>query len=242
LLGLLNVREVGPSVAEAIVREREANGPYVSVADLMERAGLRRESLDNLADAGALDSLALRPPAADPVPRGGPSARRRTKWEIGLRYRPVDRQLSLRLPVEQDMAPLPEATPWEVMTEEYRTMGLHPSSHLMAYLRDSLPGVLTSEEVWGMADGAEVRVAGLVVRRQRPSAKAYFITLEDEHGHTPMVVWPGDYVRLRHLLKEPVLLIVGTVSWREGTMNVVVRSVEALPNVGRLTPRSKDWG
>ena len=127
------------------------------------------------------------------------------------------------------------------MSDEYRTLGVHPDAHLMAYLRDSLPGVCTSEEVWALADGTAVRVAGLVVRRQHPLAKAYFITLEDETGHAPLVVWPGDYVRLRHLLREPVLLIAGTVSRREGTMNVVVRVVEPIRAIDSATPRSKDW-
>jgi error-prone DNA polymerase len=229
LLGLLHVQGVGATMANAIVSEREASGPYTSVADLMERTGLRREALDNLADAGALDRL-----------RDGAS-RRDARWEVGLRYRPVDGQMSLRLPVEQDMVSLPQASPWEVMSDEYRTLGVHPDAHLMAYLRDSLPGVCTSEEVWALADGTAVRVAGLVVRRQHPLAKAYFITLEDETGHAPLVVWPGDYVRLRHLLREPVLLIAGTVSRREGTMNVVVRVVEPIRAIDSATPRSKDW-
>ena len=273
LLGLLHVREVGSSVAEAIVREREANGPYASVADLMERTGIRREALDNLADAGALDQLGagraggyrstppviLRqpqvaeesrshpPPAPDSHPtqiprsaRNDSGTRRDARWEIGLRYRPVDRQISLRLPVEQDMVPLPQASQWELMSDEYRTMGLHPASHLMAYLRDSLPGVHTSEEVADLPDGTEVRVAGLVIRRQRPLAKAIFITLEDEFGHTPVVVWPAQYARLRHLLREPVLLIAGTVSRRGGTMNVVVHGVEPLQALGSISPPSKN--
>ena len=175
------------------------------------------------------------------APNHTPHSRRAIRWEMGLRYRPVGRQLPLEMPIEQDMATLPAATDWEVMEAEYRTMGLHPSSHLMAYLRPGLPHITTSAEVWQKPDGTAVQVAGLVVRRQRPQAKAYFLTLEDEFGHTPALAWLDTYRRYRHVIREPALIIHGTVSRREGTMNVVVRHVESLPGIGRATPPSKDW-
>ena len=143
--------------------------------------------------------------------------------------------------VDQGIAALPEPTGWEVMEGEYRTLGIHPRSHLMAYLRDRLPGVTMSAELWGLSDGAEVRVAGLVVRRQRPQAAAYFLTLEDELGHTPVVVWPATYKRYRHVIREPVLAITGIVSHREGTMNVVMRHVEAVDGLAAASPPSKNW-
>jgi error-prone DNA polymerase len=231
-LGLLHVRGIGAATAETIVQEREANGPYTSLADLMERTGLQREALDSLADAGALDHLAAT----------GAAGRRDVRWEVGLRYRPVGVQPSLRLPVGQDMVQLPAMTSWELMAGEYRTMGLHPGGHLMAYLRPRLPGVLTSEEIGALPEGAKVRVAGLVIRRQRPLAKAVFITLEDEIGHLPVVVWPQAYARYRQRLKEPVLLITGTVSRRDGTMNIVLSHAEPVLALGRFSPPAKNWG
>ena len=244
LLGLLNVEAVGPSVATQIVTERDASGPYRSIAELMIRTGIRQEALDSLADAGALDALAGQASASRTATpqQGREPSRRNARWEVGLRYLPVGRQFPMEMPVEQDMVALPEATDWEVMEGEYRTMGIHPRSHLMAYLRERLPDVTNSAEVWSLPDGAQVRVAGLVVRRQHPQAKAYFLTLEDEHGHTPVLVWPAVYKRYRHVIREPVLLINGTVSHREGTMNVVVRHVEPLPVIGRSAPPSKNWG
>ena len=77
-------------------------------------------------------------------PRAAPGStntpdRRTALWEVGLRYRPGGAQLALPLPVEQDMAELPPQDQWEVMLEEYRTLGLHPKGHLMAMLRPHLP-------------------------------------------------------------------------------------------------------
>src|SRR3989337_2239335 len=56
-LGLLNVKGMGEGAAARVVAEREKNGPYRSLADLVERAGLLREALENLAEAGALDAF-----------------------------------------------------------------------------------------------------------------------------------------------------------------------------------------
>jgi len=122
---------------------------------------------------------------------------------------------------------------FEEMIREYRTMGLHPASHVMAYIRSSLQSslgarVLTSDEVPLVPDGETVTVAGLVIRRQRPLAKAVFITLEDEYGHIPMVVWPKTYSRLRNDLKAPFLVVTGTMSRRDESHNVVVEQVKPM--------------
>jgi len=226
-LGFRNVALVGPTAAQAIAELRNRDGPYGSVAELMERTGLLQKSLENLADAGALDSLS--------------GDRRAVRWEIGLRYRPVNRQLALSLPVEQDTIDLEPLSAWERMEEEYRTMGLHPAGHIMAYLREQLgPDVITSTEVAGLEDGTRVTVAGLVIRRQRPLAKAVYVTLEDECGHTPLVLWPKTYERYRQVFREPLVITSGYVSRREGTMNVVVMGARAMPTF-EVAPKSKDW-
>ncbi|MBI4339805.1 MAG: hypothetical protein HY680_07610 [Chloroflexi bacterium] len=54
-------------------------------------------------------------------------------------------------------------------------------------------------------------------------------------------VWPQTYERLRHVLKEPVLLVTGTVSRREGTMNIVVQGARVV-QADQAVPRSKAWG
>ena len=96
----------------------------------------------------------------------------------------------LGLPVDQDMRLGPQ-TEWEVMAGEYATSGLYPDGHLMEKLRSSLgQGVLPADEVEHLDDGVEVSVAGLVIRRRRPLAKAVLMTLEDDTGHAPVVVWP----------------------------------------------------
>ncbi|WP_338129592.1 OB-fold nucleic acid binding domain-containing protein, partial [Parvibacter caecicola] len=57
--GLVGVRGVGRNVADAIIEEREANGPYTSLHDFVDRLDARcynRKTLEALIKGGAFDS------------------------------------------------------------------------------------------------------------------------------------------------------------------------------------------
>ena len=243
LLGLRYVRGLGDTVAYQAVAARDKGGLFKSLADAMERTGLQREAIENLVTAGAFDSLAADWDAKSGEPNkvNEKTGRRQALWEVGLRYRAINTQQPLPLPVEQDMTQLPEQSQWEIMGEEYRILGLYPDGHLMAMARPYLRrGILSSRDIESRADGDIVTVAGLVIRRQRPLSKAVFLTLEDEFGHIPLVVWPVEVARYRQIIREPMLIIMGEVSRRDGTMNIVAKHVEPMPSMENL-PKSKNW-
>jgi error-prone DNA polymerase len=226
-LGFLNVMGLGSVSAKAIEKGREKDGPFKSIGDFLERSGVLEEVAFNLADAGAFDILQAN--------------RRKAKWEIGLRYRPVNSQMAMALPVEQDMTELATPGDWERMKEEYNVLSLFPGGHIMAHLRPRFQkGMCCSREIDHMRDGAEVLTAGLVIRRQRPRGKVVFITLEDEFGHIPLMVFPKVYERDEHKFKSAFLMVQGRLARREGTHNVVVDKVRAF-NAMEKTPASKDW-
>ena len=61
--GLASIKNFGEGIAQAILDERLAHGPYVSLADFLARVGsrnLNRKSLESLIKCGALDSLERR--------------------------------------------------------------------------------------------------------------------------------------------------------------------------------------
>jgi error-prone DNA polymerase len=226
-LGFLNVLELGETSAAAIEKAREKQGAFPSIGEFLERTGVLEEVAFNLASAGAFDSLEMN--------------RRRVKWEIGLRYRPVNSQLALGLPVKQDLVELESPSDWEKMRGEYSVLSLFPAGHIMARLRSSFgKNVCCSKDIEKMADGAKVIAAGLVIRRQRPLGKVVFITLEDEFGHIPLMVFPQVYELHEHQFKSPFLKIKGTLCRREGTHNVVVTEVEPFKALEKV-PESKDW-
>jgi error-prone DNA polymerase len=131
---------------------------------------------------------------------------------------------------------------WECMKDEYSVLSLFPAGHIMGRLRPRFNGdVCRSKDIAGLGDGAEVTAAGLVIRRQRPHGKVVFITLEDEFGHIPLMVFPRVYERYEHKFKQPFLIVSGTLSRREGTHNVVVTQVQPFRALDKA-PQAKDWG
>ncbi len=231
-MGLSHVAKVRDATAEVALAARAKHGPFKSLADFMQRTGLLREQVEHLVRAGAFDSFDQAHSVAD---------RRALLWETGLRYKPIGSQLSLALPVEADMAVLPDESDWDRMMGEYRTLGVHPSGHIIGSLRWAFPAdVVRSSQLGSLPDGSKVAVAGIVIRRQRPLAKAVFMTLEDEHGHSPLVLWPAVYERLRAKARQPVLIARGTVSRREGTLNIIVSDLEPVP-VEDPGLKTKNW-
>jgi error-prone DNA polymerase len=97
-------------------------------------------------------------------------------------------------------------------------------------------GVLCSRELRSRRSGEKVRVAGLVVIRQRPpSAKGHvFLTLEDEEGLTNLIVRPDVYERYRGPLRNAALLWVEGRLQREGqALSVLVYRAAGLPSPAR---------
>ncbi len=228
-LGFLNVLGLGETSAKAIEESQNRQGAFGSIGEFLERTGVLEEAALNLISAGAFDSL---------VPN-----RRKAGWEIGLRYHPVNKQLALPLPVEQDMVELEAPGDWERMKEEYRVLSLFPGGHVMAALRPHFKnGFLCSRDIGGLRTGAAVTTAGLVIRRQRPQGKVVFITLEDEFGHIPCMVFPQVYEREEQNFKASLIMIRGVLSRREGTQNVVIMQVKPFRAADKVPVLpSKDW-
>ncbi|MFC2004842.1 DNA polymerase III subunit alpha [Chloroflexota bacterium] len=227
-LGFLNVLGLGEASAKAIEAGREKQGAFWNIGGFLERTGVLEEVALNLAGSGSFDSL-------EPN-------RRKVKWEIGLRYRPVNAQLSLSLPVEQDLVELESPGDWEKMKDEYSMIGLHPAGHVMALLRSRFnAGFCTSRDIDKLDDGTRILTVGLVIRRQRPPGKVVFLTLEDEFGLILLMVFPRVFERQEYEFKSPFLMVKGRLSRREGIHNVVVTSVKPFQAMEKV-PQSKNWG
>jgi error-prone DNA polymerase len=237
LLGLTTVRSLGEDMAIAIVDEREEHGPYRSLTDLLRRTGIPSAVTENLIAIGALSEFGL--------------SRRELLWQLGL-LRPGSskarsgwdrggrgqRQLGLDLLNEEDMARLRDMEERERMVADYGLLGLSPSFHPLALLRQGLPGdVRTSAALRATSDGAYARTAGLVVCRQRPgTAKGFvFLLIEDETGLTNVVITPDLYEEKRSIARgEPYLYVEGIVQLRSGSLNLLAKRIDsmaALPGV-----------
>jgi error-prone DNA polymerase len=125
-------------------------------------------------------------------------------------------------------APLPVMTTVDRTLADYKTLGLTAGPHLMKHLRPSLDaqGVLRTRDLARQTDGAWVKLAGLVIVRQRPgTAKGFcFLTLEDETGIGNAVVTPDLFQRHRAVIHTAALLLVeGPLQVVEGVIHLRAR-------------------
>jgi error-prone DNA polymerase len=248
-VGLEYVQSVGKDDAQALVEERERDGPYTDVVNLAQRAQLSQDGLEALVRSGACDCFA--------------SPRRVLLWELGLVPRSEsvpgtqgkERQLALPLDPTVETPALREHTPWERMLADYRTTSISVGVHPLELLRPHLAAnVLTSAQLVESRNGIRVSVAGMAIARQRPSTAkgVVFMLLEDEHGQMNLIIPPPVYERHRALVRgEPLLLAHGRFERRDRNMNVLVDKVETLGplarrvaelDVGDALPRAHHFG
>ncbi len=220
-LGLGYVLGVREADVRGIVEERERGGQFTSLADLAARCSAQSDALEKLAWAGACDSLC--------------SGRREALWLLGVSAPGVSVKggVQLALPLDTGDSPeFKELTPWERMVADYGSTHVTLREHPLELLRPRLPeDMLSSRELEQARPGRRVRLAGLVVARQRPATAhgVTFMLLEDEHGTINLIVPPPIYDRCRLAIRtEPLIAAEGRLERRSGTTNVVVDSVTRL--------------
>jgi error-prone DNA polymerase len=125
----------------------------------------------------------------------------------------------------------------ERLVADYAGTGLTIGRHPMALRRDELAmrGVLRACDLRTARQGRRVRVAGMVITRQRPgTAKGFvFLTLEDETGVANIIVRPDLFARDRLVIvEEPFLLVDGVLQNQDGVTSVRAEQVRGLPGAG----------
>lgn len=115
----------------------------------------------------------------------------------------------------------------------------------MQFLRDALArkGVLSCAEANTAADGRKVRVAGVVLTRQRPGkGNAVFITIEDETGVVNALLWARDLDKQRRaVMAARLMLIEGEIQKsKEGVVHLMAaRIMDRTDLLDRLTDREQ---
>ena len=121
----------------------------------------------------------------------------------------------------------------EEVYADYRTTGLSLRSHPLTFRRQKMEslGVIPTGELLRMANGARVKVAGIVLLRQRPgTAKGItFVTIEDETGTANLIVRQNTWERFRKITRHSNTWIVhGEVQAKDSVIHVMVQRVEDL--------------
>ena len=220
-LGFRQVKGVAREAAERIMTARGRG--YADPAALAHRARLGRGVFEKLALADAFRSMGL--------------DRRAALWAVkGLdpEILPLFSPLAGAMPREPAVT-LPAMGLGEHVVEDYASLGLSLKRHPLALLRPDLDrrGIVPAARLKHMIAGKTLRVAGLVLVRQRPGSASgvVFITLEDETSIANLVVWPPVFERFRRAVMTSGMLEAEGKLQREGEVIhlVVDRLVDLTP-------------
>ncbi|MDP6442931.1 MAG: error-prone DNA polymerase, partial [Pirellulaceae bacterium] len=236
-LGMRLIRGLPHVAAETIVQHRTQRGPFRSVADMTQRCQLSRAVVERLAEADAFGSLKL--------------DRRQALWEaLDQPKRHEDLPLWAGKPSVETVRcepNLPELAEWEQVMADYRTAGLTLRRHPLSFYREELEqlGVTTAEQLTRFSHNQPVKVAGVVLMRQRPStAKGItFVTLEDESGTINLVIHTHVWDRYDVVARRSQAVIAqGRLERKNEVIHVVVKRLEDMTGrLDQLRIRSRDF-
>ncbi len=235
-LGLRLVKGLSGHGAERLLEARRPS-PFASVQDLARRAGLERCDLEALAAAGALASLS--------------GNRHFAFWDVAGTERPLPLETPAAVAAEgagsQPRPLLTTPTEGEGIVADYASLGLTLARHPLALLRAPLHGarLCGAGEIARLGHGSWVRIAGIVLMRQRPPSAngVTFLTLEDETGQVNVIVWErvGEQYR-RALVDSRLLEVHGRLQREEGVAHLVARRlIDRSALLGQLLTRSRDF-
>jgi error-prone DNA polymerase len=225
---------------------RQFEGRFRSIEQLVQRTGLRRDELTTLADIGALNAFtherrsalwqverAVRP-AGEMFEEPGSGIRDQGSDEAGRVETPMPQPSDgPRIPDPRSRSPLRSMDEHERLRADYAGTGLTIGPHPMAMRRRDLAmrGVTRASDLPHASNGRRVRVAGMVITRQRPgTAKGFvFLTLEDETGISNIIIRPDLFDRERMMVvRQPFLLVEGVLQNLEGVLSVKAERLQAI--------------
>ena len=233
--GLAAIKSIGRPVIDAIVTEREQNGPFKHLKDFIERLSgkeVNKRTIESFIKAGALDSL------------GG------TRKQFMMIYvRILDQvnqekkysmtgQLSLFDVVGDEQKkefeiPLPNVGEYEketLLAFEKEVLGIYISGHPMQEYETKWRKSITAttadfqlDEDTGrtkVRDGVKEIIGGMItgktIKHTKNGKTMAFLTIEDLLGTVEVVVFPRDYEKNREYLNEDSKVFVrGRVSEEE---------------------------
>ncbi len=229
-LGFRLVRGLPERHAAQLVEARQS-GPFKSFDDLKRRTGLRGPALQRLALADAFRSVGLE--------------RRAALWHA----LPEPSPMPLFDACDDDDVPvtLPKMSPLGEVLSDYGNAGLTLREHPMSFLRQTLDdrNVRSAEKLETIDHGQWVKVAGVVLLRQRPStAKGItFVTLEDETGIVNLIVRQKIWERDRKAARNAVVMLAhGRLQRAHDIVHVLVSRIEDVSDrLGTVEVRSRDF-
>ncbi len=228
--GMGAVKNVGRGLIRSIVAKRNADGPFKSLEDFLQRMDegeLNKRAVENFIKCGAMDGfgyhrselLAVYDSMMDSV---SSSRKKNLEGQMGMFALLEEDDKSVALPIP----PLPEMSRADLMSMEKETTGIYISGHPMDDYRACLKGthvvpigMLMGEEC-PYQDDSIVSVAGIVqvvkMKTTRNNSMMAYVTVEDDTASIEMLAFSNVLSQYGGYLRENApVVIVGRLSIRD---------------------------
>lgn len=212
-LGFRHIKGINQDDIAILVNQRK-NG-YRTIHQIRE-TGITEGTLEKLADADAFRSLG--------------DDRREALWKVSTKDFQEDSLFPENVtgdPVEKKIE-LPKMSQSEHVVHDYSSMSLSLKAHPVSFLRKDLDllKVKKASSLGKLKNGDTVKVAGLILVRQRPGTASgiCFITLEDETGTANLVVFRQLFDQYRkEIIQSRLLMVEGQLQIEGEVIHVIVR-------------------
>jgi DNA polymerase-3 subunit alpha len=236
--GLGAIKGVGTSAVDAIVEQREADGPYTDLFDFCRRIDGKRVNkrvIEALVRAGALDELG---PSRAVLMASIPAAMRVAEQHARDEQAGQNDMFGGAAHASSATNEFVAAREWtddERLAGEKETLGVYFSGHPIARYESELRHMVSAPLGRLRADPDRTqRVAGLVSAVRTVNSRKgrmAILTLDDRSGRLEVVVYAEIFERCRHLIaKDRLLVICGSVKDDDfsGGCTMLAESVEEL--------------
>ena len=233
--GLVSIKNFGAGVAEAIIEEREKNGPFTGIAHFLSRVGtngLNRKSLESLIKSGALDSLSTRGTLLSNIDRLLTFQKESREEKLSQdslfgSLTPSGRLILDETAVEPSLS--------ERLVWERELLGIYVSGHpldtfeeKLARVKRSIPDILQSG-----AGGPPVTLAGMIEEVKTMLTKSgdrmAFVRITDKKGVIEGVLFPRVYKECASFVHPASCVVIrGAISGRNGETSIIIDKVGPL--------------
>lgn len=210
-LGFRQVKGLRQDDIEVLLLNRKQM--YSTINELRD-IELSETVLEQLADADAFRSIGL--------------DRREALWEVSTKDRPValfNGQKAADAHGENISLPIMATS--EHVVHDYAATALSLKAHPVSFVREKLDQlhILSAAQLPTLKDGTIVKVAGLVLVRQRPGTASgiCFMTIEDETGFANLVIWESLFEKFRkEIIQSKLIMVEGKVQIEGEVIHVIV--------------------
>lgn len=256
--GLGAIKGIGEAVVNEIISEREKNGVYSSVFDLMKRTNpksISRKALESLVLAGALDCFPelhraqyFYEPPLDPISGSERIVRFANQYHLAE----VNTMNSLFGDVDMPEVPLPEipdCEPWtnhELLEKEKEMIGMYLSGHpLDSYKFEMAHYNIVPINMLDDFLDKRVRIGGVVTKAyhgiSKKGDKFGRLMLADFKGNIEINFWKDNYIRYSDFIEQDLKVMIEGVYCKhrffEGKMDFMIDKILLLSDVKEVFTR-----